>query len=280
MDESNSNQPQNANPSTDVLSKDVSKPLNSQEPITPTLSGNNIGSSNIVVEKSKKSVIDVLIFISLIIAFFIWSGVFYLYIQNKNISKQASVTTPTATSYITPTITQKLFNIITKNGNIINISENNEEIIVDKNDYKSTGITGFTKVSTSPDKDKICFESWPPSIEPAMYISDINGENVEEISKFKKDCTWSHSGKMVAYDNLTTTKAKVTDIFYYDLESKIEKNLTANLASTESAKLYNYKVISWSDDDNNILCEFSPISKSSDTKNCEIIISSNTFNEI
>ena len=92
--------------------------------------------------------------------------------QNQKIKKGEtseninSNLTPTSTP--TPSFSPDQVKI--KNGSVVReIPGGETTILVDKENYDSTGITGFAKVVVSPDETKICFESWPPAPEHALY---------------------------------------------------------------------------------------------------------------
>ena len=127
------------------------------------------------------------------------------------------------------------------------------KILVNKDDHKSTGITGFAKVIVSPDNLRFCFEAWPPAPAPALYISDIEGTEVTKIGENYKNCTWSSDGAKLAYIN-SAAQDKPANIFVYDIVSGKEKNIT--LAKQTEAVKKAYGIIGLSADSTKLLCNY------------------------
>src|SRR3989304_5022143 len=110
---------------------------------------------------------------------------------------------------------------------------------------ESSGITGFARVVVSPDNQKICFESWPPAPEPAMYIANIDGSEIVEVNPNRQSCLWKSDTKGVFYINTTSTTSPV-NIFYFDLASQEETNVTAE--SVTEGTVRRYKIVGLSGD--------------------------------
>lgn len=226
----------------------------------------------------KRSIIDYFIVLVSVIAFLIWIAVGALYLQNKD-NKNSKVETPKEADNLTPSPTQvpqKKYNISAKNGNIININESGEEeVLVNKEDYKMTGISGFIKVSVSPDRKKLCFESWPPSPEPSLFVSNIDGSEVLKVNPNRKGCLWSTDSRLIAYNDVKSPKEGV-DLFIFDPASASETLLSIHSA-TETANPKLHSPVGWTKDNKKVLCEYSYVKTPKVIKECEADIDTKVF---
>jgi len=231
----------------------------------------NIGSESITT-KSRPKLGGFKLFmvaaVFLIIA--IWGVVFYMYYKNnKSDSAQGTNTVPenvtvepTANEVEKPTADQ----IKILNGSVVWSGKNGDVIIVSKNDYPQTGITGFYKAVLSPDQDKICFESWPPSPEPAVYLYDLKTFDVKEINPNRKNCLWKTDSKAVIYLN-STAETQSADIFSYDIASSSETNLT-NAQNLDTVR--RYEIVGLSSDGSRVVCKFEDVGTDQGKQDCEI----------
>jgi len=240
----------------------------SQPDLSQVMQNNPVNPPSVISYKKKKGFIDYFIYFVSAVAFLVWVAVIALYFQNKEsketVEKVAEVASPTVTL-----IPEKKYNITTKNGNVININENgDEEVVVNKGDYESTGISGFIKVSVSPNKKKLCFESWPPSPQPAIYISDIEGAEVSKINANMRNCYWSGDSSKLVYNDVKSEK-EATNLFIYDIDSASETLLTVHTA-TESARPKLHTAVGWSADDKKVLCQYSYQKTPQEVRECEV----------
>src|SRR3989344_4854867 len=163
--------------------------------------------------------------IGVVIIAIIYAVVGYLYLQNEKFKNTSGENTQTPDSVSnqevlnpTPVFSPENFKIV--NGNVVYQDPvNGAQTIVDKSSYSSTGITGFAKVTVSPDASKLCFESWPPAPKPALFISKIDGSEISEINGNRRYCVWTTDSKKIVYEN---TSGEATDILIYDNETKAE----------------------------------------------------------
>lgn len=218
----------------------------------------------------KRSIIDYFIVIVSVVAFLIWIAVGALYLRNRQ--EKTPVKPETSQENLSPTsspIPEKKYKISTSNGNVININEEGkEEILVNKEDHKMTGISGFIKVSVSPDQKRLCMESWPPSPEPSLFISDIDGQNVLKVNPNRKSCIWSRDSRLIAYNDLKAQNLG-TDLYIFDPETSAETLLTVHTA-TESTNLKLHTATGWSPDNKKLLCEYSLVKSPKVISECEV----------
>ena len=232
---------------------------------------------SVISYKNKKGFIDYFIYFVSAVAFLIWIAVVALYIQNKDKKEPVNIGDSAAVSPTITLVPEKKFNITTKNGNVININENgDEEVVVKKEDYEFTGISGFIKVSVSPNKKKLCFESWPPSPQPALYVSDIEGTGVLKVNSNRRNCYWSGDSSKVVYNDLKSEK-EATNIYVYDVETASETLLTVHTA-TESAKPKFHTSVGWSADNKKVLCRYAYQKTPNDVRECEVDIETKFVN--
>lgn len=225
--------------------------------------------------KPKRSFNAFRIFITLaIIAIIvIYSFVLYLYLQNKKMiekSQQIVQTIQTPTPIPTPSFSPDWIKI--QNGNVVRQEPGKEPtLLVKKEDYPSTGITGFARVVVSPNYKLICFESWPPAVKPALYLADIDGNNVKEISLNKQNCVFREDSKAIFYVE-STPKSESANIFLYDLETDTpqEENLTQS--SIPEKVVRRFAIVGFSSDSTKLICKYEEISNNKEEKSgeCEI----------
>lgn len=210
----------------------------------------------------------------------VWAGVFYLYMQNKDMKKTSSQEEivediPVATP--TPEFTPDQIKI--KGGNIIREKTTGEVfVLIDKENFESTGITGFLKVAVSPDEKKMCFESWSPAPEPALYISDIDGQNVIEVSANRQNCLWSKDSMFVYYIN-TATRTTPVNIFSYDILQDIEIDLTGE--SVPPGTIRRYELVGLTADGTKLICKYENLEGIQDPEimsECEIDLETKEVN--
>lgn len=231
----------------------------------------------VMTGESKKSKFPLIIGVIVIVNLIIWGFVIYSYLQNRTLKSDLSQaeTTPTLTPTPTDIVVEYTYQI--DNGNVVKASSlGDSTIVINKESYEETGITGFTFVALSPSESRLCFWSMSPSLEPALYHSDIEGINVTKVSEKVTDCTWSNNSTMIAYVN-DTAQTSASDIYLYDLNLETESQLTS---STGSATYRRYSIDSWSLDNTKILCSFEEMSTATSgaqiTGDCEIDIENNS----
>lgn len=223
--------------------------------------------------------IGLLVFVTLAI----YSFVGYLYLQNSQLKKEIGEKssgqlsgTPTATP--SPEISLGEVKIV--NGDIVEVAQSGEtKALVSKGDFPSTGITGFAKVVVSPDEKLICFEAWPPAPEPALYIANVDGSNLSEVSPNRKGCSWTLDSKKIVYVNIPSDTAPV-DIFEYDVSKSEETNLTGTSAEEGFIKYYEIKSVAA----DKIECSYQKTSSAEDGTTtqgtCTIELATGTLTEL
>ena len=215
------------------------------------------------------------VIIGIVVILAIWAGVAYLFIQNRGIKSESgeNITADVPDKDTVPEFSPEQIKI--KSGSIIREYPGGDTVIlVDKENYESTGITGFLKVAVSPDNSKMCFESWPPAPEPALYISDIDGQNLIEASPNRQSCVWSKDSAKVFYINTASNSAPV-NIFEYELSTSTESDLTGDFIPAGVVR--RYEIVGLSADGTKIICKFEDLggAATSDTVNeCEVDLES------
>ncbi len=243
------------------------------EPITPTtIAPNNfITPASVTTGSSKKSRFGLFVAIGIIIIVIIYGTVAYLYFQNKKKTGSTVTETNTAgTTQITkaPEFNSEYVKII--DGSVAyKPGSGEQQVLVNKTDYPGSGITGFLKLALSPDKTKICFESWSPAPKPSLYISEANGTNVKEVSPNRKNCTWAPDSKKILYTNYATGSAG-SDIFAYGIDNSEEKNVSYDPNSNDQR---NFEIVGLSADGGSLICSFSYINKEKEGGQCQINLS-------
>jgi hypothetical protein len=212
----------------------------------------------------------------------IYSVVAFLYMQNQKLKKDTepieenNTTLPTeeetggALPTEVPQISFSSENVKILNGNVVlqGATDAEGKILIDKKDFSGTGITGFSRVAVSNDSKMLCFESWPPSPEPALYISKTDGTEVKEVSPNRQNCLWTKDNTAILYtDYLSKTSSK--NIMMYEILGGTEKNLT--LASQPTGNNRQYDLVGLSADGSKVVCKFTD--PGNVTGNCEINLS-------
>lgn len=203
-------------------------------------------------QKKGISGFSIFVVVSILLLLGVWGVVGYLYYQNKTLAQKkeetpiAQVATPSPTPELNPAEIQ------IANGSISWIMSSGEtKTLVKKEDYPTTGITGFAKVAVSPDKKKLCFEALAPATEPALYVSDIDGTNVSIVEKNRNTCTWLSDSNHILYLN-APIGTKAMDVYTYDLSAKVETNQTKD---TQTATRFRQYAVSQSAD--TLECQYS-----------------------
>lgn len=249
-----------------------------------TTIGGSIG-PNIVSQKSSGGGKGFKIFIifGVVIILAIWGAVGYLFIQNKELKNENQEVNEVVEIDV-ETTPEPEFNpneIKLKSGSIIREKKNGEiSVLVNKEDYESTGITGFLKVVVSPDNKNICFESWSPAPDPALYISDVEGQNVIKVSSNRQNCLWSSDSKSVYYIN-TPTKSAPVNIFEYYIQNGVEKDLTSDFVP--SGVVRRFEIVGLSADGSKIICKYENLGGAAATENiseCEIDLETGNVNDL
>ncbi len=245
-------------------------------PSSPPLASPTIVSA----QRKGPSWFKIFVIFALIIIAIIYSAVFYLYLQNRNLRSQTLQTEPTSNlPSATPTPSFSPSWIRIQNGNVVRHEPGKEPIIlVNKNDYPSTGIVGFARVIVSPDNNLLCFEALSPAVEPAIYVSNVDGSNVRMISTNKQNCVFRSDSKSIFYIN-TAPKSSPVSIFQYDLtqENAVEIDLTKS--SVPEGVVRRYEIVGFSADDTKIICKYEEITQEEEkTGECEINLVSGEVN--
>jgi len=232
------------------------------------------------IEKRKSSTIGKFIIpILIIVMIIIWAGVAYIFLGNRKLKDQKAITlTPASVTKSvteTPTFNENFVKI--KNGNVVyESSDSNEKILIDKSSYPESGIIGFSKVVVSPDKTKMCFESWPPATTPELLIADVQGQNSQKIGVNYRNCLWSGDSKKLYFLEYLKGNER-TDILVKDLsQTGNPTNLTEDTQTTNNRV---YQIIGFSADNSKLICAYNLINFD-EIKNCEIDLNTNTFTEI
>ncbi len=226
----------------------------------------------ITTTKPKKKYFRFFLLISIIVILTIYAFVFHLYQQNQK-AKESLRSKTALTNLPTPTISFSADWIKIQNGNVVLLQPGKDPVIlVDKKDYEQTGITGFSKVSVSPNNKFLCFEALPPVREPAIYISNIDGSNVKLISRNKQNCTFSPDERKIFYVNLLSSKSIPVNIFEFDIlePDSQEKNLT--IISIPAGIIRRYEIVGFSSDNQKLICKYEDINKTNEegSGNCQI----------
>lgn len=233
----------------------------------------NVPSASVTIEEKKGSKSwKFFVLLSIIIILVIYGAIAYLYFGNqklkKNSSESSEVITP-AEETVTPTPSFSPNQIKILNGNVIRVVSSSADILVNKNDIESTGITGFSSVTVSPDNNNLCIESWSPSPKPALYISGVDGSSLTEVSSNKIGCTWSPDSKSVFYTN-SASDINSTDIYAYFIDSDTEVNLTRTSVTHSATR--RFSIVGFSADESKLICSYEDVGSEEGVGNCEIDI--------
>ncbi len=241
----------NSNPSTPNQPSEWLEPghpiQNAQPPIPqassplPPASPPPIANATPVVgfpQKRGVSKFSLFVIFSILLLLVVWGVVGYLYYQNSTL-KQPKQETPVA-QVETPSPTPELnpAEIQITNGSITRVFSSGEtKTLINKEDYVTTGITGFARVTVSPDKTKLCFESLPPATEPALYVSNVDGTDVALVEKNRNTCSWLPDSMHVIYLN-APIGTKAVNVYTYDINAKAETNQTATTQTSSRFRQY------------------------------------------
>ncbi|MBN1969283.1 MAG: hypothetical protein JW870_07940 [Candidatus Delongbacteria bacterium] len=225
----------------------------------------------------------IFVIIGIVIILAIWGGVVYLYLQNKS-AKESTSQQPQEQEEVvkaTPTPEFTPDQIKIQNGSVVRKKTDGEvSMLIDKKDYPSTGITGFLKVNVSPNNSKLCFESWSPAPEPALYLSDVDGQNVTEVSPNRQNCLWSNDSQEIYYIN-TSSKTTPVNIFSYDLQTELETDLTSS--SVPSGVVRRFEIVGLSADGTKIICKYENLggaAAAEEMSECEVDLETGSVNSI
>lgn len=236
--------------------------------------GNNL----ITMAQSPKGISKFRIFIIVAILAIaaIYSVVTFLYLQNKKLKETVSEDLPASevvveNEEVLPTVSAPTVinseTVKILNGNVVlqGSPTSESKIMVDKSNYSSTGITGFARVAVSNDSKYICFESWPPAPEPALYIANTEGSDVKEVSPNRQNCLWSKDSLSVFYTDYSS-KSSSKNVYQYIIAGEEEKNIT--LSSQPTANNRQYDIVGLSADGAKLICKFTE--PKDVTGNCEV----------
>ena len=245
----------------------VVHPVNPQNPPP----GEVITSSSVTVgSKNNGSKFSIFVIIGIIVILLIYAGVAYLYFQNQKLKNTAQGNENNTVSddliSPTPTFSSEFVKIV--NGNVVYEDPNSEaRVLVNKDSFSSTGITGFAKTAVSPDNSKICFESWPPAPTLAIFLANSDGSSVSEVSRNMKNCLWTSDSNKILYINISGIDS-ISNIYLYTIETKEERNLTAE-SQLQNEKI-RFEIVGLSGDPNKLICKFENLGDDSNSGQCEI----------
>jgi hypothetical protein len=125
-----------------------------------------------IESKSGKSGFRTFVIIGIVIILLIYGFVTYEYIQNKNLKNTASSNIITNSDENIPTPSFDSKNIAIENGSIVYKTGDLSKISCRQEFVSYNRNNRFSRVVVSPDNQKLCFESVPPSTKPALFVSD------------------------------------------------------------------------------------------------------------
>lgn len=236
----------------------------------------NVTPASVTIETRKNgSSFKTFVIVGILIILIIYSAVAYIYYKSKNAK---SPTEAIDTSEITnpPKAIFEPQNMLIDSGSIVYKNSAGEiKILVDKNSYPSTGITGFARVVVSPDNMKMCFESIPPSTKPALFVSDIEGIETKQISAGKSSCIWNSNSNIIYYVGKENGISN-TNLYVYDLEKSIETNLTSKIMSETKP---DFALVGLSSDETKLICTYTN-SNSGEPISCQIDLTTQSFSTL
>ncbi len=151
-----------------------------------------------------------------------------------------------------PTETEKQSEITLVEGSVYEVtSDADYNVLVSKEDYPEAGIIGFAKVTTSPDKQYMCFESYSPAPSPRLYISPVKDGTVSAVGDNYRNCAFTPDSKRIVFTD-TPTLTEDTHIYLYTIESGDLVNLTEDLDLTDTVNTY--AIEGFSDDGATLEC--------------------------
>lgn len=225
-------------------------------------------------QRPRPSFFRIFVVASIIIIIVVYAVVAYLYFQNRQIKNDSSdVTQETPQLQAPPEPETPAFSpeqIKIANGSVVReIPGGQTTILVKKEDYTSTGITGFARVVVSPTNTKMCFEAWPPAPEPALYVSEVDGSGIAEISPNRQNCVWKSDSSSIFYIN-TSAKTSTVNLYSFNLTEGVEKNLTASSVPEEGI-VRRFEIVGFSADETKLICKYEDIADTGTTQgSCEV----------
>lgn len=163
------------------------------------------------------------------------------------------------------------------NGNVVSTTADGEQtVIINKSDFDTTGITGFSAMQKSPNGEWLCLQTVPPAPTSAIYVSDLSGQNVLEVGSSRKDCSWVDD-QTIVYEGVATDLGPI-NIYKYDVEAGEETVLTTP-SPEEEVRMYNIEAVS--EDGSTVECTFTtetnevPTACTIDIESGEVTISEN-----
>lgn len=261
-----------------------SKPLGSTDQSSPPFTsseGPQAGSFNespnpvtvTVAEEKGRGGFRIFVIIGVVVIVGVWGFVGYLYLNNQSIrsSRQEKLSQATQNPTLTPTPAFSPEQVKIQNGSVVReIPGVETKVLVNKEEFTSTGITGFARVVVSPDNLRICFESWPPAPEPSLYLANVDGSQVIEVSPNRQNCMWMADSKKILYVN-SSSQVQASNIYLYTLETAIEENLTSPSVPAKTTR--RFQLVGLSADGSKAICSYEDVGDLTSTGQCEIEIS-------
>lgn len=219
---------------------------NSSVPTNPVTTEDPLNTPHDAMKPEKNdSKYSLMITILSIVTALIWIGVAGIYYSNNQLVAEKEAMQE---ALPTPIPVQPSDEIQVSNGNIVRTSSESGEqtVLVDKELFEGTGITGFLNVYVSPDETKMCFYSLSPAPLPAMYIASVDGSGVTEINQNSSGCIWSEDSSQIAFLNNTTDENASVNVLLYNVQTQQVTNLTDNDIQVGFVRKYSVPV--WNDD--------------------------------
>jgi len=253
----------NTQSAPEIKKPELSKPEVMATPV-PEVKSDNAGG----IVRGKTSLFPVFMGIMILITIIILAGVGYLYFRNANLKREIQNSVVDVITPVEPPFTAEQIQIV--DGNVVDVRPfGKSKVLVDKSNYVETGIAGFAKVKVSPDSSLICFESYPPSPQPALFFSEINGNGVTKIADNAKDCIFLPDSKRIIYSDFANVTNKA-DIYLYNSVSKEIVNLSKDYEGVTDG---HFVIEGISEDGMTIDCRYYDIEidyNDQTAKNCQI----------
>lgn len=235
----------------------------------------SVTSASIIIESKQNSPgFKTFVIFGIVIIVLLYSGVTFLYFKNKNLTGNVENNSSKSLQPIQPPSFNP--NLITiDNGSVVyKDPEQGIKILISKDAYPTTGITGFSKVTVSPDRKMLCFEAVAPATKPALYLSDIHGNNVKLIGNNKNGCLWTKDNKSLIYQGKEASGTN-TNIFVYDILTGTERNLTEK-AILETRP--DFTIVGLSSDETHLICSY--LTDLDQTLQCQIDLQTGNFTSL
>lgn len=228
---------------------------------------------SVTIESKKgKPAFKIFVFIGVLIIVAVYSIVAYLYFQNKNIKGILSSKISLLKVSPTPTPAFDPKNVVIENGSIVyKEGSGNKKILIDKNAFPTTGITGFAHVLVSPDQKSLCFDSIPPSTKPALFLSSIDGVNAKQVGLNRSKCLWKSDSKTIFYQGKDYGAGNI-NLYSYSLSNQQETNLTKSAPDSSNT---DFEIVGLSSDESKLICSFK--NSSDEEKQCSIDLTTLEF---